>query len=195
MNNHINENQGGLMPNLSGLPGPKPFIKRKVKMENNKLIKDIISKTSTIIGGGNKFGDYTNDTTNEAFFRKGSKKHGVLRIPPGASTKPRTKKPGGPPKSPAGGEVLVKIGPDSSRNNPQYTRNINASYYPKTQTQLNENIIGGIIGSYLGRAAAGRAAAKMGLSPALGGMAKFGGETVGWSVGDRLTTRRKKNQG
>ena len=150
--------------------------------DNSKEINDLVSKTANVIGCGKKFGGWTDNSTNEAFTKPKDKGQGgrvgrILRgvISAGEPTKP--------------GDDLVRIGPDSSRKETQYTKIIKAGYYPK-----NENVIGGLLGSYAGKALAGKAVAKMGLSPNIGNLAQWGGEGVGWSIGDRLTNRRKRKQ-
>ena len=63
----MKESQGQLMPNLTRLPGPRPFNnkKKEVKMEDNKdTIDDIVARTANIIQSGKAFGGWTDNNKN-----------------------------------------------------------------------------------------------------------------------------------
>jgi len=87
----MNEQQGNLMPQLSGLPGPKPFKRGKTKMEDNKntssnpiqddgkpdmskpvtdSVDDIVAKTAKALGAGKAFGGWTDDVEEQAKISK-----------------------------------------------------------------------------------------------------------------------------
>lgn len=80
----MQEQQGSLMPQLSGLPGPRPFKKGKTKMENqthshdshddgkpdmskptDATVDDIVSRTAEALAAGKAFGGWT-DSVEEA---------------------------------------------------------------------------------------------------------------------------------
>jgi hypothetical protein len=140
----MKESQGQLMPNLSGLPGPRPFNnkKKEVKMEDNKdVIDDIVAKTANVIQSGKAFGGWTDNTVKEG-------KSSTKFIKPSAEqlrTAGSKSKQVGPPHSKLtkqlkkwndseGNEPHTKLGPDSSRprSQQQYTKNINAGVEHKT---------------------------------------------------------------
>lgn len=80
----MQEQQGNLMPQLSGLPGPRPFNKGKNKMENENTssnpmqadgkpdmgkpvtdsVDEIVAKAAAALGAGKAFGGWT-DTVEE----------------------------------------------------------------------------------------------------------------------------------
>ena len=87
----MNEQQGNLMPQLSGLPGPKPFKRGKTKMEDNKntssnpiqddgkpdmskpvtdSVDDIVAKTAKALGAGKAFGGWTDDVEEQVKISK-----------------------------------------------------------------------------------------------------------------------------
>ena len=80
----MQEQQGNLMPQLSGLPGPRPFKKGKTKMENqthshdshddgkpdmskptDATVDEIVSRTAEAIGAGKAFGGWTDKVDEE----------------------------------------------------------------------------------------------------------------------------------
>ena len=86
----MQEQQGNLMPQLSGLPGPRPFKKGKTKMENqthshdshddgkpdmskptDATVDEIVSRTAEAIGAGKAFGGWT-DSVEENVVKKGA---------------------------------------------------------------------------------------------------------------------------
>ena len=87
----MQEQQGSLTPPLSGLPGPRPFKRRKTKMEDNKTtssnptqadgkpdmgkpvtanVDEIVAKTAEAIGAGKAFGGWTDDVEEQAKISK-----------------------------------------------------------------------------------------------------------------------------
>ena len=118
----MQEQQGNLMPQLSGLPGPRPFNKGKNKMENeNKSsnpmhadgkpdmskpvtdsVDEIVAKAAAALGAGKAFGGWT-DAVEEG-----------------------------------NNSPLVKTGPDSSRpdRDQQYTKTIRPSDIANTMSKV-----------------------------------------------------------
>ena len=143
----MKESQGQLMPNLSGLPGPRPFNnkKKEVKMENNKdIIDDIVARTANVIQSGKAFGGWTDNTVKEGKSSTKFIKPSAEQLRSASTKKPKSKLVG-PPHSKLtkqlnkwndseGNEPHTKLGPDSSRprSQQQYTKNINAGVEHKT---------------------------------------------------------------
>ena len=97
----MHEHQGNLTPNLSGLPGPRPFDKKskdKVKMEDNKKqIDDIVARTAAAIGSGRSFGGWTDK--NESFATHIKKQEDAVGTP-WSKKKKKSKQPLGEIVSP-----------------------------------------------------------------------------------------------
>ncbi len=205
----MNEQQGNLMPHLSGLPGPKPFRRGKTKMEDNKntssnplqddgkpdmgkpvtdSVDDIVAKTAKALGAGKAFGGWTDDV------EEGVEKSSIIKVKlgKGKSAGSYKEKVSGSDLKAAGDMFnrlrtnktkneatdirgtmarvraiakkqadkaskdtpLVKIGPDSTRKNPQYTKTTRPS-------DLKKKVAEGILGT-MGKAAlsVGKDAAK-----------------------------------
>ena len=181
----MQEQQGSLMPQLSGLPGPRPFKRGKTKMEDNKTtssnpthadgkpdmskpvtasVDEIVAKTADAIGAGKSFGGWTDKVEEGATISKltipvklgkgqPAYKEKVSRDDAKAAgdmfdrlrgekkpvnenniskTMARVKKIALAQARKAAERVkadapLVKIGPDSTRKNPQYTKTIRPS--------------------------------------------------------------------
>ena len=177
----MQEQQGNLMPQLSGLPGPRPFKRGKTKMEDNKntssnpiqddgkpdmskpvtdSVDDIVAKTAKALGAGKAFGGWTDKVEEGATISK-------LTIPVKLGKgRPAYKEKVSRDDAKAAGDMfdrlrgkkkpvkennisktmarvkalamkqankakddapLVKIGPDSTRKNPEYTKTIRPS--------------------------------------------------------------------
>jgi hypothetical protein len=110
--------------------------KRTMRGEN---VDDIIAKTAEILSGGKAFGGWTDNVMKEDRSRTLKPSPAQLR---NATTnkKPKPdalsnelKNLSDPPKRP-----LVKLGPDSSRNNTQFTRTISAGVEHDFESLRNE---------------------------------------------------------
>jgi|ETNvirnome_6_100_1030635.scaffolds.fasta_scaffold40740_2 hypothetical protein len=113
--------------------------KRTLRGEN---VEEIVAKTAEILSGGKTFGGWTDKTMKE------DRSH-TLKPSPDQLRKATTNKKPKPdtlsnelrrlsdPSDPST-EPLVKIGPDSSRKNPKYTRNINAGVEHDFESLRNE---------------------------------------------------------
>ena len=178
----MQEQQGSLMPQLSGLPGPRPFKRGKTKMEDkthshethedgksdmskptDATVEDIVSRTANAIGAGKAFGGWTDNVEEAAKISKltipvklgkaqpagGSYKEKVSRDDAKAAgdmfdrlrgkkkpvkenniskTMARVKALAMKQANKAKDDApLVKIGPDSTRKNPEYTKTIRPS--------------------------------------------------------------------
>ena len=178
----MQEQQGNLMPQLSGLPGPRPFRRGKTKMEDNKTtssnpmhddgkpdmgkpvtasVDEIVAKTAEAIGAGKAFGGWTDKVEEGATISKltipvklgkgqPAYKEKVSRDDAKAAADMfdslRSKSKKKPVKEnniskqmarvkalamkqakKAADAPLVKIGPDSTRKNPEYTKTIRPS--------------------------------------------------------------------
>ena len=154
----MQEQQGNLMPQLSGLPGPRPFKRGKTNMENkatngNPIHKDgkpdwskptdatvdeIVARTSEAIAAGKAFGGWTDDVEEQV--RQGApidrnnieKMHKKVK---GLAMAAMNRQADDAP--------LVKTGPDSSRpvHKQQYTKTTRPSdLKPKNEEvqQLDE---------------------------------------------------------
>ena len=193
----MNEQQGNLTPQLSGLPGPKPFKRGKQKMEDNKItssnpiqddgkpdmgkpvtdsVDDIVSKTAKALAQGKAFGGWTDKVEEheitegatiskltipvklgkgrpaykekvsrgdakaaaDMFDRLRGKKKPVKEsniAKQMARVRAIAKKQA---QKAAKDTPLVKIGPDSTRKNPQYTKTIRPSDLKK---KVNEGML------------------------------------------------------
>tara|TARA_R110000824_G_scaffold60451_6_gene161586 strand:+ start:664 stop:1251 length:588 start_codon:yes stop_codon:yes gene_type:complete len=157
----MQEQQGNLMPQLSGLPGPRPFKRGKTNMENkatngNPIHKDgkpdwskptdatvdeIVARTSEAIASGKAFGGWTDDVEEQV--RQGAtidrnnieKMHKKVK---GLAKAAMNRQAAANKKNDA---PLVKIGPDSTRENPQYTKNIRPSDLKNEEVQQLDEIL------------------------------------------------------
>jgi len=67
----MQEQQGNLEEPLSGLPGPRPFDRKKQKgvpmEDNNKELNDIVAKATEHLSSGKAFGGWTDKVDESAF--------------------------------------------------------------------------------------------------------------------------------
>ena len=254
----MQEQQGSLTPELSGLPGPRPFNKkRKTKMENqthsheshedgkpdmskptDATVDEIVARTAKAIGAGKAFGGWTDDVEEQvrqgatikvklgkgvpaggsykekvsgsdlkaagdvfdrlrggvkqgkpfkaklgkpvraneeeekvdeiwgavskvadvlsigrglsSVLKKKKRNEGVKEASDVKSTMARVKKMALAQAKKAANAPLVKIGPDSTRKNPQYTKTIRPSDLKKNESVEQIDEIAPLIGAALG---------------------------------------------
>ena len=232
----MQEQQGNLMPQLSGLPGPQPFKRGKSKMEDKKItssnpmhddgkpdmgkpvtasVDEIVAKTAEAIGAGKAFGGWTDKVDEE----KNTVKRGAtikVKLGKGKPAGSYKEKVSGSDLKAAGdmfdrlrGKAkneatdvsgtmarvraiakkqaqkaakdtpLVKIGPDSTRKNPQYTKTIRPSDLKK---KVNEGILSTV----------GKFAVSTGKNAAKDAVKQRATEIA--YTGIKKATSRKKNQ-